>query len=153
MRTPPFPAMLRHFSWMAVSCVNESQILFPGNLHRQIPHLKIESHYWACMMLGSLLPSLKFKFILTSAPISLKCSFNASKSAECFFLEQSDAQPVSRRRRTGRCICETPEEANLKPFCAETQAWECSPLLRSSPIKHNDFSHRSSLQPALHPLL
>lgn len=60
-------------------------------LHRQIPHLKIESHYWeftgraaARVMLGNLLRSLKFKFILTSAPISLKCSFNASRSAACF---------------------------------------------------------------------
>lgn len=74
-------------------CEREPDLIFffPGNLHRQIPHLKIESHYWeftgraaACMMLGNLLRSLKFKFILTSALISLKCSFNGSKSAECF---------------------------------------------------------------------
>lgn len=64
---------------------------FPGNLHKQIPHLKIESHYWEFtgraaerMMLGNLLRSLKFKFILTSSLISVKCSFNASKSANVF---------------------------------------------------------------------
>lgn len=27
-------------------CEREPDLIFPGNLRRQIPHLMIESHYW-----------------------------------------------------------------------------------------------------------